>query len=160
MQDSGIASITTYAADLEVLSGFVIRYKWRPIYAADDREHAEVFYSKSMTPEEARLVRCKEVLHLLDGHEHTSRTLELVGKLISEICLPFSMPVSKISQHDRMGILPALCILLPRDALDILRPLKLAPEAVAKLAGIPEEWAGICLSEGWKHVVENLDNGK
>jgi hypothetical protein len=164
MEAAAITSITTYPADLDLIDGFVWHYKWRAPYG-DQLEHALVFYKRTLTLGEQRIVRCKEVLHLLDGDEETSRTRDRVNDLIADMCLPFNIPASTLQgQKDRMGILPALTVLLPRDALEILRPLyqsgAMTAAAIAEIAQIPEEWAELCLGDEWRHVVENLDDGK
>ena len=57
-------------------------------------------------------------------------------------------------------MLQALLILLPRDALAILRPKheagQLSVEEVARLAVIPDTYARLALSSGWAEIVEAI----
>ena len=58
-------------------------------------------------------------------------------------------------------MLHALMVLLPRDALDTLRPAvdegRLSTEDVAKLADIPEPYARLALSPVWQGILDKIE---
>jgi hypothetical protein len=57
---------------------------------------------------------------------------------------------------DHLGLLRAVLILLPRDAISELKEKQVSPEDVAKLARIPEEYARLAMSEYWEAVTEGI----
>ncbi|MGE3332986.1 MAG: hypothetical protein AB7I36_05040 [Rhodospirillaceae bacterium] len=169
-EHAGMESINFYQTELDtsIIGGFVRVFRWRERvapYASADKCTADVFLGAGLSPEWRRVVAVKEMIHLLDGHEQTSRTRERVSALITEMCLPFqAVQASLPGMTDRFGLLPALAILLPRDALDYLRPQHVAKnindEAVAQLARIPAEMVPFLMTDAWKGVLENFDDGK
>lgn len=55
-----------------------------------------------------------------------------------------------------MGMLRALVVLLPRDAIEELKAKQISPEDAAKLARIPEEYAQLAMSDYWSEVVKDI----
>lgn len=123
---------------------------------------AQIFWS-SHIPDVSlmRLVCCKEVLHIFDEDSHTARTTQAVDRLIDLIVVPPSSGITASELSDRMGMLHALMVLLPRDALEIIRPKYeaggMSVEDVARLADIPESYARLALSPTWKDLVEKVE---
>lgn len=107
-----------------------------------------------------RIVVCKEILHTYDNEKHTAKSMKSVEQLIEGIIVPPALGMSSSLLSDHNGALHALMVLLPRDALDELIPAhldnKYSVEDVARLAGIPEEYARLGLSSIWKDIVEQI----
>lgn len=95
-------------------------------WLTDERAHnainhqrvARIFVSKHLSPEWRRLVICKELLHLLDNHLETAQTRSQVDDLIEKIVLPADIPDGLATKSDRMGLLHAMMVMFPRDAID------------------------------------------
>lgn len=62
---------------------------------------------------------------------------------------------------DQTGMLHALMVLLPRDALNELLPAveagRLSVEDVANLADVPEPYARLALSPIWREILESIE---
>ena len=123
---------------------------------------AQIYLAASIEDEAVRrLVSCKEILHVFDDDEHTAKTLAAVERLIDQIVVPPSSGISASTQSDNSGMLHALMILMPRDALAILKPMyelgQISAEDVARLADIPEAYARLALSPLWQMIVESIE---
>ncbi len=130
----------------------------------DGNKHkvAQIFWSSSINDEAVRrLICCKEILHVFDDDKLTARSIEAVGTLIDQIVIPPSSGISASVMSDQIGMLHALMVLLPRDALQNLMPAveagRLSVEDVAKLADIPEPYARLALSPIWQDILEKID---
>ena len=138
--------------------GFLRKYVVRN---GDAIRRADIYYSTSIRDAaNIRLVCCKEILHAMDDEEESARTRGAVSNLVEQIIIPdmSGIPASVMSDH--IGVLHALMVLLPRDALDILRPQYaegvLSVDAVAEMAVIPTYFARLALSDLWESVVESI----
>jgi hypothetical protein len=157
-----VRSIKFTATDLNesVCLGFLRIYRWRAQYS-DEQLHAEIFYSKTLSESMMRVVLCKELIHILDNHTETAQTSEKVDTLIREIRAPVSIAASIPGLSDHYGLTKALCILLPRDALEIIRAHfqsgAMNIDAVAKLASIPDFWVEFLMSDSWLSVVNSIE---
>lgn len=121
---------------------------------------AHVFYSSAIQDESyRRLVCCKEILHVLDNDDATAKSRDAVSRLINQIVVPPSSGITNSAKSDHNGMLWALMVLLPRDALSELRPHyengDLSVEDIAILADIPEHYARFALSDIWTEIVES-----
>jgi hypothetical protein len=122
----------------------------------------QVYYSDELEADQPlkRLVCCKELLHVFDGDPHTAQTEKAVSSLLDQIVVPPSSGMAASTKSDNNGMLFALMVLLPRDALDVIIPAyqanKLNVEDLAQLAGIPENYARLGLSPIWKDIVESI----
>jgi hypothetical protein len=100
------------------------------------------------------------MLHLLDSDAEMAKLRANVDNLISEVCAPFALTGSIPGRSDNLAVYRALCILLPRDALETLRQHyragRLTRETIAKMAVIPVEWMEYLLSPAWEQVQEHL----
>lgn len=123
---------------------------------------AQIFWSSSITNNaDRRLICCKEILHVFDEDEHTARSIEAVGTLIDQIVIPPSSGISASAMSDQIGMLHAVMVLLPRDALIELLPVveagRLSVEDVANLADIPEPYARLALSPVWQELLDKIN---
>jgi hypothetical protein len=145
--------------NIQTIQGFLRVSHWKPPYGADGA-HAQIFYAKALPLTLRRLVVDKELIHILDDHQETAQTRAAVDQLISEIVVPLALTASIPGTSDHLTILRALCILMPRDALVVLRDLhkdkRLNTEAIARLALIPESYVDFLLSPQWEKVVESI----
>ncbi len=157
-----VASIDIYALDLDpdFLQGFCWVYEDRPHNSINHHLRAKIGYSVHLPNEMARLVVCKELIHLLDNHMETAQTAAQVDTLIEEIVLPPEAAVAMIAESDKRGILLALAVLLPRDTIDELRPKVEAGEVsiktIAKHARLPEAFVRVAFSSLWKPVIDGF----
>ena len=157
-----VESIQFFDVDVDTtgLQGFcrVFEQQEPGMYTSSGQKVAHIFYAAELEEEEKRLVVCKELLHILDDHSATAQTRDEVDSLIEQIVLPLDVRQGLQSKSDHIGILHALAVLMPRDALAVLRPLhddnKLSVEDVAALARVPERYARFALSPAWQQVLE------
>lgn len=152
--------IVRYPVDMDgdVLRGMLRVYRYRPPYAADDVVLAQIAYQKDLDEASARVVCCKEMLHLLDNHDHTADTREKVSKLIEDVTLPFEAAASLQGKNDHSKLIEALCILVPTAAGNLARSAhkegNLTADDLASLARIPEMYARVVLSDTF-HDLQN-----
>lgn len=144
------------------------RYLRGMCWLTDERAHnainhqkvARIFVSKHLTPEWRRLVICKELLHLLDSHRETAQTRSQVDDLIEKIVLPADILDGLATLNDRMGLLHAMMVLFPRDAISLFQERLEKPEAsvetIAKMAMLPERMVRVCFSSVWKSLTDGL----
>ena len=149
--------------DTSVLLGMLQMYEETRLYAQPTRV-AEIIYSSHIQDKATRrIVCCKEILHTLDNDNASAATRDAVEALIDDIIVPPSLgiDVPKATLSDHLGMLNALLVLLPRDALDELRPKfdagDLSVEDVARLAVIPTSFARLALSPLWQGIVEKIE---
>jgi hypothetical protein len=113
--------------DIDVLKGTIVHWE----YQQEGWTHraADIYTAKTLSVEEKRLVRAKEILHILDHRSDQVNTLEDVQSLIEEMVLPeSSIDPEKDSDHarsDRDAILHVLPVLFPMAVREVLLgPLK------------------------------------
>ena len=153
--DEGLVqTIRFYSVDLDpaVLPGFVRVSRWRPIYG-DMGLHAEIFYSSALDENWRRLVVCKEMLHLRDKAAELAQSRADVIDLIRGIRVPLSIAMNLPTFSDHVGLIRALRLLIPRDALLVLREHsesgRITSEVVAKLARVPDIYTEFMLTSEW-----------
>lgn len=114
-----VTSITFFEIDIDPaeVAGISFTHKTKPPYSVDEHVHLFVIYSGRLPDENQRVVVCKEILHALDSEDERASTREKVEKLIDEIVLPHDIAISLPTRSDRVGILNALRVLIPRDAM-------------------------------------------
>lgn len=124
---------------------------------------AQVGYPKDLDEDWQRIIIVKEMLHALDPIEATSSTIEKVNRLMDDLIDAETKEAIGIPAHfDHNGMFHALCVLMPRDVVDELRPLnKQDPErySTAKIAGearIPETFVKFALKDEWVQVLDKL----
>lgn len=146
--------------DLDTLLGMHRMYREQIPYG-EPRVIARIFYSSAIELDSfRRCVCCKEILHALDTEETTAHSNQAVEQLIDSIVIPPSSGIASSVASDHNGMLYALLILLPRDALAILRPKykagEISVEDVARLADIPDSYARLALSDTWQMIVDAI----
>lgn len=147
--------------DPTILKGFCIVFDERPHNSINHHRVAWIGYSSQLSREEQRLVVCKELLHVYDRDNEAAGTQAQVSDLIEEIVLPPTAKQGIPALNDRSNIMLALAVMLPRDAMDELRPKVESGEitiaTVAKLAALPEPWVRVVFSPAWPKVMEALE---
>jgi hypothetical protein len=108
-----------------------------------------------------RLIQVKEMLHCLDEHEATSPTKAKVDALISDLIQEGAeRTMGLAADADHNGIMHAICILLPRDALDEIRPAfkrgDRTLEQIAAEAKLPTSVCDVALTDRWRTVLEKI----
>lgn len=152
--------IVRYPVDMDgnVLRGMLRVYNYKPAYASEERVIAEIAYQKDLDEATARVVCCKEMLHLLDNHAHTADTKDKVSKLIEDVTLPFEAVASLQGKNDHSKLIEALCILVPTAAGNLARAAHhedyITADDLATLARIPEMYARVVLSDDF-HALQN-----
>lgn len=157
LQTGHVHQIIRFPVEIDelVLHGALRVFKVKPPYADEERVIAHIAYGKGLPEPERRLVCCKEMLHLANGHKFTANTAATVTSLIEQIVLPRISQLPAV-RDDQMGMLRALVVLLPRDAIEELKAKQISPEDAAKLARIPEEYAQLAMSDYWSEVVKDI----
>lgn len=124
---------------------------------------ALIGFPKDAPEDLQRVVQVKEMLHVLDPDEATSPTKDKVNDLIDDLMVEETkraMGIGLPAQYDHKGLLHALAILLPRDALDIIRPVYkrggCTVEEIAKWAVVPERMVRIALTDSWRDLLESI----
>lgn len=121
---------------------------------------AEIVYANELCEAERRIVLCKELLHLTENTNAAAQTRQQVDKLIEEIAVPLTFKASLPGISDHCGELNAIRILLPRDALEILKPLvdtgKLTVEEVSSIAKIPVMYCRMAFNPMWDQLTSVL----
>lgn len=157
-----VASVDIFAVDIDpaYLQGFCWVFLDKPHNSINHHRRAWIGYSDKLTREMARMVICKELLHLLDNHAETAQQREQVEELIEQIVLPPDTAAALPVQSDKQGILLALAIMLPRDAIDELRPRvergEVSVETISKHARIPERYVRVALTPLWQRVLDSF----
>lgn len=127
---------------------------------SDYKTVAEIYCSQRLSHPWKRLVTCKELLHCIDCGEELAQTPEQVEKLIQELVVPHSLATSIPGISDRDGMLNALKVLLPRDALDELSARheqgKISEDDIASLAQIPSPFVRFALTPRWRSIVDGI----
>lgn len=162
LRDMGVMdSIEYYEVDTNPadIAGMCRVYTSKPPYG-DRKRHAQIVYSGRLSPEWQRLIVCKELLHLLDAEHERAHTREQVSRLIDEMVVPIAAGVSVPAFSDHIGLLNALKVLLPRDALGELAALhqqgKITAEYVAAAAQVPLSFAEFALTPRWLEIIDKI----
>lgn len=152
-------------SDPEVLRGLLYQTRDTPPYFHGERVMAHVAYSGNMSIEYQRLVACKELLHILDNGNYTAATLQGVSSLITEISLPREAQqdwaqLQRATASDHLGVLNALAVLFPRDAISEIRPAydrgDIGIEEIMTLTQVPEPYVVFAMTDEWMALVENV----
>lgn len=161
-----VAAIEIFAIDIDParLQGFCWQFIDKPHNSLNHHRHAWICYSKHLPNDMARLVICKELLHLLDDEEATAKTREQVSELIEQIVLPVegatALGLPALTDHN--GMLRALAVMMPACAIEALREKlgsTISYETIAKLVQLPERWVRFAFSGQWKKISDMLGLG-
>jgi hypothetical protein len=158
METANIERMSFYRVDIDpiFLAGMVRLYR-----SATGGRVADIFYAQKLGPPEMRVVCTKEMIHVADGDPELAQTKAQVNTLIDELVVPPELARSIPAQSDGRGLLYALAVLLPRDALFELRPAfeagKISVEDIAKYTVLPESYVRFALTDKWQEVLEEID---
>lgn len=149
------------ASDSQIFYGAFQRY--RDIASYSNGDVALIGYRADLPEEWQRVVVVKEMLHALDPAEATSPTKERVLSLIDDLMVGTAkkaMGLGIPAQYDMSALLHAVCILVPRSWLDIIRPYYkrgvCTAAEVANWAKVPEVIAQVVLTDAWRDAVEAI----
>jgi hypothetical protein len=122
---------------------------------------ARIGYPRTASEPVQRLITVKEMLHVFDPQDATSPTKDDVEHLICDLLVEEAeKEIGMAAAADHSKLLNALCILMPRDALDEIRPLykagKLSLEQIAEEAKIPKSYVAAALTDEWRKIAERI----
>ncbi len=122
-------------------------------------------YANSLSNEVARLVCCKELVHILDPIDERVTSDPAVNELIEKIVLPEEMQSLDDGEtvwNDRFGFLYALAILFPWATREIFRPAyeqeKITIDQIAEQVEVPVEYAAVVMSSRWPRAHHLMTN--
>jgi hypothetical protein len=158
-----VVRIERYETDLDpsILRGGLHRYyELAPPYCERPMV-ARIAYPRDASEGVQRLIQVKEMLHILDPGDATSPTKKDVEDFIGDLLVEEAeKEIGLAAKEDHLKLLNALCILLPRDALDIIRPVykrgDLTVEQIAAEARLPASYTRAALSDQWRDIVESI----
>lgn len=160
---SRIVRIPVSVDDYVIIGGYNL-YRDATVYASNSGNAlvAQIGYPAHLTPDWQRMVTVKEMLHILNPIEATASTRAKVDKLVDDLIDNETRESIGIpAMFDTNGMFHALRVLMPRDAIDELRPLwKKDPETfstakIAEAAQIPETFVKIALQDAWLKVLDS-----
>lgn len=134
---------------------------YRDLTAYERKIVALIGYPKGFSEGMRRVIQVKEMLHILDPDEATSPTKNKVNALIDDLMLEEAERAIGIpAEYDHRGLLHAMCILMPRDALDIVRPAfksgKKTATEIAEWAKLPEPLVAVTLRDSWIGLADSI----
>ncbi len=166
--EMGVQDKITYIGvdlDVSVLRGQFIRVATErtgvygdPIYSA------EIYYATNQDIDWQRLVVCKELVHLFDGDEASTRTQDELNHLMEMMALSPELQFQKDDGFkvltDKIATLYAVCILFPKEARDaLLDPYQqglISAGDIARTAEIPEKYIRLAMLRGWEDIFDTL----
>lgn len=143
--------------DPDILQGMA----WK--YAEDGVTKAQIIYCNDIDDWNwLRLVICKEVLHTLESEAVTATSESAVTHLIDNIVVPPQLQTMlRSTLEDHVGLLRALTILIPRDALPRLRKMHFEEnhsiDEIAQFVEVPPAYVSLALSDEWGDMVEQIE---
>ncbi len=134
---------------------------WETDKHGDRHKIARIGYPAEASEGLARLIQVKEMLHCLDPHEATSPTKAKVDSLISDLIQQGAEKTMGLpADVDHNGVMHAMCILLPRDALDEIRPAyKKGDRTLAAIAAEARLSSSVCefaLTDRWRTLLDQI----
>lgn len=122
---------------------------------------AKIGYPRNAPEAVQRLVKVKEILHILDPGPARAATKGAVSQLIGDLILDEAREeVGMPAAYDHTQIISALAILLPKAALDVVRPIykrgDITADDVADLAKVPLPYVKIALTDDWRTIADSL----
>jgi len=118
-------------------------------------------FRKGLTPDWERLVAAKELLHITDNDQFSARSQQAVETLIANFSAPHEVREYTDSfSNDRIQIILALAVLVPKECRRILRRLiaakKITHDELATMAHIPPRFSETILSEEFESFVTSM----
>ncbi|MEO0785814.1 MAG: hypothetical protein AAFY10_08950 [Pseudomonadota bacterium] len=150
-----------------VISGMLIRRQKCVAYTSNNGfvDVADIVYEGGLSDEGQRLVLAKELLHICDSEEATSRTDATVNDLTRELTLPTELLAELVHMRpethaDNLGLVRAVAILFPKECRDELKPAfdegRLPIEIIHKMVDIPLPFIELVMSDQWDAIYETL----
>jgi hypothetical protein len=157
-----IDEIIRYPVDIDpakLHGGYHLFRGISPPYASDPPLIARIGYPKSASEPLQRLVTVKEMLHTMDPSRATSPTMDDVNRLICDLLVKEAeQEIGMAAAVDHNGLLNALRVLMPRAALDIIRPAyKAGAKTVVQIASeaqLPQSYVAATLTDEWRSLIE------
>lgn len=154
--------ILFYKTDLDtnILKGSISRYINSKPYDTDPERVSIIQYSKKLSNCWARLVCCKEMMHIFDSRECNTFTLEEINNLTFKLCTPLSGNSDKAVIADHIAVIPALMALAPIKIIDQLKEsykneIKTDYD-IASFFRIPQFWVPFIMSDQYKDLAESI----
>ena len=165
--DFGIQDRITFnevEMDSDIVRGFLHRYTIHSAPYAEPTLCSDIYYAKNLDDDWARLVCVKELVHIFDSTRTIVKTGDDVVQLIEQLSMPFdidTLPDTDIkSISDRIGMIVALALLLPRDARDLLRPKyeasEITDEEISLAARLPVRFVKIVMLPHFEEIVDSF----
>jgi hypothetical protein len=146
--------------DPSVLWSICRAYYPKTPYDRDMPPIIEVMYSNQLNESQVRLACCKELLHALDTEEERASTLEDVSTLIDQLSIPPQAGFSLPTANDHLGVVKALAVLVPRDALEDLRDAyqrgEISEGEIASAVKVPVEFVRLTLLPVWVKICKEI----
>lgn len=113
----------------------------------------EIFVNGRLPLEQRRVAEVKETLHILDAIGQATNTPEGVSTMIRYSATRVKLGSDFGAITDVMAMPQALAVLLPKAALDLIRPAfeagKLTIDEIADIAKLPAAYVELVLSDAW-----------
>ncbi len=126
----------------------------------------DVQYSSKLSPAWARLVCCKELIHILDPVDQRVMTDDGFSRLVEKIVLPAGMGDASDGSkvwNDRFAIYYALAILFPWATRQLFKePLHEGKITIADIAvkvDLPESLVNLVMHEVWEETHHLISTG-
>lgn len=149
--------------DVGILRGFLHRYTIRAKLYGDPIFRADIYYDRRQDLEWRRLVCCKELIHILDGPQHSTASREDAERLIERIVLPTEVHAQleyTLAIDDKLGLAKALAVLFPAGARELLIPKykcgDMTDEDIARIAQIPLRFVRFVMLDTWEKILDML----
>ena len=147
--------------DSRVLTGGFLLFRGLAPPYQEAEIYAKIGYPQNADRSVQRLVKVKELLHILDPGPARAATKENVCRLIGDLILDEAREeVGLPAVYDHTQIIGAIAILLPQAALDILRPAykrdDISADEIAEMSLVPLPYVKIALTDEWKTTAAHL----
>ena len=131
------------------------------VYGTNPTFRSDIYIARSLDRPWRRVAAVKELLHIVDVEDFTVSSHEAVDDLLSSMALPPEIREwNRPYTNDRVRLISAIAILVPRRCREILRNLvqrDIIPESlVAPLAVIPERFVSLILREEFEVDLETV----
>ena len=128
------------------------------------RRVAKINTAKLLSPDEKRLVQCKELVHVIDPNENQVNTLAQTDALIDKIILPPALVDAATdgdhAHSDRAAIHIALAILFPMAARNLyMGPYKngaIDLKMIAEWVDLPLPYVKLVMSDHWSILHDRM----
>jgi hypothetical protein len=148
------------------LKGLYLQFtKRKGVYAAPDLVTL-IIYPKDAPTEWQRLICCKELIHVCDGHNAMTNTPEEVDALVEKLLGPLSTDDFGVADFmasvDKIALYQAMAVLFPAAARDEARAQIEAGaatvEAIAAWTQLPVEVARLVLADDWLEIYSIIED--